>query len=123
MTRRQAPTPTAPLGGMEVYRTIEERGPVVDAYTWDPVRDGWNVHEPRRRCYTCGARPVGRFGDGSPKYPSTCSHPPIAVAMAWTGPEPVTTTERRAGATLRTCPACRAEHPVLTTCADGWDPS
>lgn len=28
-------------------------------------------------CATCGAMPVGVFGDGSPRYAASCSHPPI----------------------------------------------
>lgn len=41
---------------------------------------------PVTACASCGAPPVGRFGDGSPRYPRSCSHPPIRPTQAPTAP-------------------------------------
>lgn len=36
---------------------------------YDPVdRDNWRWADPERPCWTCGAKPSGRYPDGSPQY-------------------------------------------------------
>ena len=50
------------------------------SYLW---RTGWDARDPKRPCYTCGARPIGQFSDGSPRYnchlTAAISHVPILL--------------------------------------------
>lgn len=40
-------------------------------------RNPWRPDDNARSCYTCGHAPVGRYSDGSPRYPATCRHAPV----------------------------------------------
>lgn len=40
-------------------------------------RNPWRADDPARCCYTCGHAPVGRYNDGSPRYPASCDHQPV----------------------------------------------
>jgi hypothetical protein len=48
-----------------------------------PWRLGWDISDPRRPCWTCGAPPAGAFSDGSPSYrcwrSSPIPHRPVVL--------------------------------------------
>jgi hypothetical protein len=52
----------------------------------------WTPHDPDRLCYGCGARPTGRFPDGSPQYLGH-SHPVVTATAEqverWAAQRPV----------------------------------
>jgi len=60
---------------------------------------------PRIPCATCGLSPTDTYEDGSPRYDH--GHDPKTGEVWWAQAEV---------ASVRRCPACSHEHPVLTTC-------
>jgi hypothetical protein len=56
-------------------------------------------------CATCGLSPTGTYDDGSPRYDH--GHDPLTGETWWASSDV---------ASVRRCPACAHEHPVLTTC-------
>lgn len=62
---------------------------------------------PRIPCFTCGLSPIDTYDDGSPRYDH--GHDPETGETWWASSDV---------ASVRRCPACSHEHPVLTTCLD-----